>query len=156
MLGLHAHGAGCHARTGYNGGRVTDEYARWKAALSAERLPAAVVDLDAVDHNLAVLTAPLSGGSSTVRLATKSVRCVHLLRYLLDRGAGRLAGLMTYSVHESVMLADEGFDDLLGQPIPPSRLPSTSTHPGGRSGVCTSVFEGVRCATPHRSPAWAA
>ena len=42
--------------------------------------PAALVDLDAVDHNLDALTAALAPGP-TLRLATKSIRHRGLIRY---------------------------------------------------------------------------
>ncbi len=74
--------------------------------------PAALVDLDAVDHNLDALTAALAPGP-TLRLATKSIRHRGLIRYALDRLGPRAAGLMCHHPAEAAWLAAEGFDDLL-------------------------------------------
>jgi D-serine deaminase-like pyridoxal phosphate-dependent protein len=90
-----------------------DRYARFRAALAGEPLPAALVDLDALDHNLELLLAPLRGGTKRLRVATKSVRCPALLRHVLERGGDLVRGLMTYTAAETAFLADEGFADLL-------------------------------------------
>ena len=79
----------------------------WRALLRDEALPAAIVDLDAVDANLALV---LEKSRLPVRLATKSVRVPWLVRYLLDRG---LRGIMAYSLEETVGLVSLGFDDVL-------------------------------------------
>lgn len=86
---------------------------RWRRVLADEALPAAVVDLDAVDRNLAILLEHMGSAPITLRPASKSVRVPWLLRYLLDAGEGRLAGLMTYAAGETALLAEQGFDDLL-------------------------------------------
>lgn len=91
---------------------IDADYPSWRALLGPERLPAMVVDLDAVDANLDTLLAALPEGV-TLRLGTKSIRVPALLRHLLERGQGRLQGLMTYSPHETALLAELGFDDLL-------------------------------------------
>ena len=88
-------------------------YERYCRALEHEPLPLAIVDLDALDHNLEALLASARAGGKTLRIASKSVRCPDLLRYLLDRGRGALRGLMAYSCAEARFLASRGFDDLL-------------------------------------------
>lgn len=91
---------------------IDADYPSWRALLGPERLPAMVVDLEAVDANLDTLLGALPEGV-TLRLGTKSIRVPALLRHLLERGKGRLQGLMTYSPHETALLAELGFDDLL-------------------------------------------
>lgn len=89
----------------------------WKRLLEGRPLPAAVLDLDALDANLAILLGALGPGL-TLRVATKSIRIPWVLRTLLQAGQGRIRGLMTCSAHETAWLADQGFDDLLlGYPI---------------------------------------
>ena len=88
-------------------------YQAWKTLLDGRQLPAAMVDLDAVDHNIAMLLERLGPRTTTLRVASKSVRVPWLLRYLLDHGEGRIAGLMTFSASETAFLAEHGFDDLL-------------------------------------------
>ncbi|MCB9539634.1 MAG: alanine racemase [Myxococcales bacterium] len=88
---------------------------RWtdaRAALEGRRLPAALVDLDALARNVDRLLARVPS-PTTLRVATKSVRHVGLLRRILERGGARCRGLMCFSVEEAVRLADAGFDDLL-------------------------------------------
>ena len=76
-----------------------------------ERLPAACVDLDAFDRNIDRIRDRASG--KPVRVASKSVRHVGLLRRILERGGEAFQGLMCFTACEAAFLADEGFDDLL-------------------------------------------
>jgi len=87
-------------------------YADFRAALAGVPLPCAIVDLDAFDGNLArhLSAMPMA---VPLRVATKSIRVPALIRRLLDRGQGRLRGLMCYSASEAHQLASRGFDDLL-------------------------------------------
>lgn len=87
-------------------------YPAWRQLLGDEVLPAAVLDLDALDHNQDVLLGALGAGL-TLRIASKSIRVPAVLRYLLDRGGDRMRGVMTFSAYETAFLAEEGFDDLL-------------------------------------------
>ena len=86
------------------------DYAYYKGALAGARLPAAFVDLDALDANLADLRR--RAGGLPIRLVTKSVRSVAILRRVLASGPG-VQGLMCYSPAEAAWLAAQGFDDLL-------------------------------------------
>ncbi len=95
------------------GAALLDDHSRLRRALGEARLPAAVVDLDAVDHNLTVLLGPVRRSGKTLRVATKSIRCVELLRYLARQGGAAVQGWMTFDAAETVFLADRGFDDLL-------------------------------------------
>jgi len=51
-------------------------------------------------------------GGTPIRVASKSVRCRPLLRQILDRDPG-FRGLMTFTLPETLWLAERGFDDLL-------------------------------------------
>lgn len=79
------------------------------ALLADVPLPAALVDLDALDANLSRLGQ--AAGALPIRVATKSVRCRTLLEHARD--AWPIAGLMTVSPREALHLARHGFDDLL-------------------------------------------
>ncbi len=89
------------------------QYQRYRRLLAQQPLPAALVDLDAVDANLARMLAPVRAAGRTLRLATKSVRVPDLLRYLVDHSQGTIRGLMTYCAAETAFLAQQGHDDLL-------------------------------------------
>src|SRR5579883_1512308 len=86
---------------------------RYKAALGDEPLPAALVDLDAVDRNIQRLLEPVRAHDKTLRLATKSVRCPDLVRYIVERSGGVIRGLMTYTASETAFWAEQGQRDLL-------------------------------------------
>jgi D-serine deaminase-like pyridoxal phosphate-dependent protein len=86
-------------------------YERLKQAIAGEALPVALIDLDAVDRNFDRLVASARG--KRLRIASKSIRCPDLLRYLADRGGGLISGLMTYTAAETELLASLGWKDLL-------------------------------------------
>jgi D-serine deaminase-like pyridoxal phosphate-dependent protein len=80
-------------------------------ALGDAPLPAALVDLDALDANVDAIATPIRGAGKALRVASKSVRSVPLLRRIVERAGAR--GLMTYTARETAFLADHGCDDLL-------------------------------------------
>jgi D-serine deaminase-like pyridoxal phosphate-dependent protein len=84
-----------------------DRYERLFAEIDA---PFAFVDLDAMWANAADMLR--RAGGKPIRVASKSVRCRPLLRAILDRDPG-FRGLLTFTLPESLWLADHGFDDLL-------------------------------------------
>jgi len=79
--------------------------------LEGERLPCALVDLDAVDRNVDRIRSRLNG--KRLRTASKSVRHVGLLERILRRGGPDFQGLMCFTAEEAIFLAGQGFDDLL-------------------------------------------
>ncbi|MBX3192869.1 MAG: alanine racemase [Labilithrix sp.] len=87
-------------------------YEAFKRALASERLPAMVVDLDALDRNVDRVLALIAPSKLPLRVATKSVRVPALLRRILTRGGAAMRGLMTYTIDEAALLATQGFDDL--------------------------------------------
>ena len=87
-------------------------YDRYRQALDGEPLPCAFVDLDAVDQNLETLLQPVRETGKTLRMASKSLRCVPLMRHLFAQGGDVLQGVMCFSAAEAAWLADQGFKDL--------------------------------------------
>ncbi|MFC4600145.1 amino acid deaminase/aldolase [Cohnella hongkongensis] len=73
-------------------------------------MPFAYVDRDLLDLNIRLIAE--TAGSKKVRIASKSIRSVEALRYLLAADA-RFQGIMCYSAAEAAFLAGQGFDDLL-------------------------------------------
>ncbi|MEU5403005.1 amino acid deaminase/aldolase [Streptomyces sp. NPDC005963] len=88
--------------------RATDR-ARLDGATTAFDAPLAVVDLDAFDANADDLVRRAQG--KPVRVASKSVRCRALLERVLARDG--FAGVMSFTLAESLWLARAGFDDVL-------------------------------------------
>lgn len=89
---------------------TSSPYATYRAALSAVSKPCALLDVDAMWRNADRVLA--YAGDKPVRLGTKSIRCVPVLRALLARH-DRFRGLLCYTASEAVWLAGHGFDDLL-------------------------------------------
>ena len=84
-----------------------DRYERLFAEVEA---PFAFVDLEAMWANAAAMLERAKG--KPVRVASKSVRCRALLEAILQRDE-RFRGLMTYTLPETLWLAEQGFEDLL-------------------------------------------
>ncbi|MEU0525517.1 amino acid deaminase/aldolase [Streptomyces niveus] len=88
--------------------RATDR-ARYDRATAHLDAPLAVVDLDAFDANADDLVR--RAGGKPIRVASKSVRCRALLERVLARDG--FAGVMSFTLAESLWLARAGFDDVL-------------------------------------------
>ncbi|WP_308637512.1 amino acid deaminase/aldolase [Paenibacillus silvisoli] len=92
--------------------RGTEEaYAYYKAVFERVPKPFAFVDLDLLDRNIASIAQ--AAGGKKVRIASKSVRCVDVLRRILGSVPSVYQGIMCYTADEAALLAREGFDDLL-------------------------------------------
>ncbi len=85
-------------------------YAYYQSVIRGEEMPLGLVDLDIFEENIRQILLRAKG--TRIRVATKSVRCVSLLRRLLDADAN-IQGLMCYTAREAVWLSEQGFDDLL-------------------------------------------
>jgi D-serine deaminase-like pyridoxal phosphate-dependent protein len=85
-------------------------YRAYKEAFTKLAKPFAYVDLDLLDANIQAIGA--RAGDKTVRVASKSVRSVDMLRRILA-GHPAMRGLMTFTARETLWLAGQGFDDLL-------------------------------------------
>lgn len=84
-----------------------------RTLLAEEPLPALLVDRDALDRNIDVVLGLASRAGKPVRVATKSFRSVRLLERVLARGAPHVRGLLAYSVHEAIRLAERGLSDII-------------------------------------------
>jgi D-serine deaminase-like pyridoxal phosphate-dependent protein len=87
-----------------------DLHARYEAAFASVAPPFAFVDLDAMWSNATDLLR--MAGGVPIRVASKSVRCRALLRRILDRDPG-FRGLLTFTLPETLWLAEDGFEDLV-------------------------------------------
>ncbi|MFH7599318.1 amino acid deaminase/aldolase [Streptomyces racemochromogenes] len=88
---------------------MTSDRARYDRATARLDAPLAIVDLDAFDANADDLVR--RAGGKPVRVASKSVRCRALLERVLARPG--FAGIMSYTLAESLWLARSGFEDVL-------------------------------------------
>ncbi|MFD3584399.1 amino acid deaminase/aldolase [Streptomyces sp. NPDC058683] len=83
--------------------------ARYDRATAHLDAPLAIVDLEAFDANADDLVR--RAGGKPVRVASKSVRCRHLLERVLAKDG--FAGIMSFTLAESLWLARSGFEDIL-------------------------------------------
>ncbi|MFJ5111861.1 amino acid deaminase/aldolase [Streptomyces sp. NPDC088551] len=88
--------------------RATDR-ARYDRATAHLDAPLALVDLEAFDANADDLVRRAAG--KPIRVASKSVRCGALLERVLGREG--FAGIMSFTLAESLWLARAGFEDVL-------------------------------------------
>lgn len=90
-------------------------YEEYRAIFVGRRLPLAFVDLDLLAENCQQIAA--QAGSKHIRLASKSIRAVAILRRIFA-ASPVFQGIMAYSPREAIFLAEQGFADiLLGYPI---------------------------------------
>jgi D-serine deaminase-like pyridoxal phosphate-dependent protein len=85
-------------------------HARFEAIFEEVEAPFAFVDLDAMWSNGEAMLE--RAGEKPIRVASKSVRCRALLERILHRDE-RFAGLMTFTLPETLWLAERGFENLL-------------------------------------------
>jgi D-serine deaminase-like pyridoxal phosphate-dependent protein len=76
-----------------------------RAALTAERLPALVVDLEAFDRNVERVAATARGTGKTVRVGSKSIRSLALLRRILDHDP-IFRGVLAFDPDEAAWLLE--------------------------------------------------
>ncbi|MFP5387747.1 MAG: amino acid deaminase/aldolase [Thermoleophilia bacterium] len=88
-------------------GRSHEQFEQIFAEVEA---PFAFVDLDAMWSNSAAMLT--RAGSKPIRVASKSLRCRALIEQILARDE-RYTGLMTFTLPETLWLAEQGFENLL-------------------------------------------
>jgi len=88
-------------------GRSHEQFEQIFAEVEA---PFAFVDLDAMWSNSDAMLA--RAGSKPIRVASKSLRCRALIGQILARDE-RYTGLMTFTLPETLWLAEQGFENLL-------------------------------------------
>ena len=90
-----------------------EEYERYREIFRGRRLPLAFVDLEKFDRNVAFVASTQSRTGKTIRVHSKSIRCVPLLRRILDTGGDAFRGVMTFTMEETAFLAEKGLDDFI-------------------------------------------
>ena len=85
-------------------------YEEYETIFAEVEAPFAFVDLDAMGANAAEMLG--RAGGKPIRVASKSLRCRALLERIL-RGDPGFEGLMTFTLPETLWLAEQGFENLL-------------------------------------------
>ena len=82
--------------------------------IQGERLPVAIVDLEALDANVKIFADVMRAHpEKKLRIATKSIRCPDVIRHVQRALGDSAGGLMTYTAEETEFWASEGERDLL-------------------------------------------
>jgi D-serine deaminase-like pyridoxal phosphate-dependent protein len=89
---------------------LQQSHERYEGVFAEVEAPFAFVDLDAMWANAEEMLG--RAGGKPIRVASKSIRCRALLEAILARDE-RFRGLMTYTLPETLWLAEQGFEDLL-------------------------------------------
>ena len=90
--------------------RPARSYEEYESILAEVEAPFAFVDLDAMAANAAAMLG--RAGGKPIRVASKSLRCRELQERVLRSDAG-FKGLMTFTLPETLWLAEQGFENLL-------------------------------------------
>ena len=85
-------------------------HARFEEIFAEVEAPFAFVDLDAMAANMAEMRG--RSGDKPIRVASKSVRARGVLERILGSEGG-FQGVMTFTLPETLWLAEQGFEDLL-------------------------------------------
>jgi len=93
-----------------DGGVRVRDHERLERACAELEPPFACVDLDAFDANLAALKQRAAG--TTIRVASKSIRCRALLERTLSSGDA-FHGVLALTVWEALWLSDHGVQDVV-------------------------------------------
>ncbi len=89
---------------------LDQSHARYEAIFAEVEAPFAFVNLDAMGANAVAMLE--RAGDKPIRVASKSLRCRTLLERVL-RSDPRFQGLMTFTLPETLWLAEQGFENLL-------------------------------------------
>lgn len=90
--------------------KQTQDYQYYKSIFKNQSFPLAYVDMNMLDENIEAILKKAQ--NVHIRIASKSVRCVEILKYILNYNK-QFQGLMTFTVKESLALSEQGFDNLL-------------------------------------------
>jgi D-serine deaminase-like pyridoxal phosphate-dependent protein len=85
-------------------------HARYEAIFGSVRAPFAFVDKDAMRSNANAMVA--QAGGLPIRVASKSVRSVPILRRILELDEA-YRGILAFTLPEALWLAGQGFDDIV-------------------------------------------
>lgn len=89
------------------------DYSRYKTAFKGCRFPLAFVDLDRFDRNIAYVGRTQTSSGKTIRVASKSIRSLALIRRVLEKGGPVFKGILAFTMEEAAYLIDQGLDDII-------------------------------------------
>lgn len=90
---------------------VLPNYQNYCEIFRDKPMPLAYVDLDLLQTNVQQIIQRAKG--KPIRIASKSVRSVEVLRRIMDTNPAAFQGIMCYTAPEAIHLGEHGFKDLL-------------------------------------------
>lgn len=91
------------------------DYQYYKSIFENTAKPFGFVDFDLLDENIERIV--LAASHKNIRIATKSIRSVFIIKYILEKHA-LFQGVMCFTANEAMYLLNEGIEDILiGYPI---------------------------------------
>ncbi len=90
-----------------------DDFFRYKKIFKNERMPLAFVDLEKFDSNISYVASTQKETGKTIRVGTKSIRCVELTKRVFRKGGGKYRGILGFTLEEAAFLVSKGFDDII-------------------------------------------
>ncbi len=87
-------------------------YEYYSKILKNETLPLVALDLDLLTNNIAEIKKRLKSNKKTIRVASKSIRSIDVLRYILNSDP-IFDGIMAYSPREVKLLLENDFSNIL-------------------------------------------
>lgn len=88
-----------------------NRYNDYKKIFSSVHPPFAYVDMNLLDINIDSVIK--RSGSKKIRIATKSIRSIEMLKYIQKKLGESFNGYMCFSAEEAVWLSESGLDNLL-------------------------------------------
>ena len=88
-------------------------YAEFKSLLSGKSYPLAIIDLDGIDQNYNLFSYEAKKYKKKIRIASKSIRCPYIIKYLINKDPDLISGIMCYRVKEAEYLYEQKIDNLL-------------------------------------------
>ncbi|MBT8359159.1 MAG: alanine racemase, partial [Deltaproteobacteria bacterium] len=89
------------------------EYEKYKNLFKGYRFPLAFVDLDRFDENMVYVAALMEQTGKTIRIASKSIRCLELIKRIFEQGGNAYRGVLAFTMEEAGYLIDNGIDDII-------------------------------------------
>ncbi len=88
-------------------------YENYKDLFKGHRFPLAFVDLDKFDRNIAYVAGTQADTGKSIRVASKSLRCLELLKRVFEKGGDVFQGVLAFTMEEASFLIDNGLDDII-------------------------------------------
>ncbi len=89
------------------------DYLYYKSILKDQRFPLGFVDLGRFDRNIEYVAKTQEKTSKTVRVASKSIRCLSLLKRVFKKGGTAYKGVLAFTMEEAGFLFENGLDDIV-------------------------------------------